>query len=205
MKTPRNIKRYYEILKNTYEMKNYKFFDKGKYNLNLFGIRNENRKPYKFDDKIGIYFKDDLDRKHIYLFNATTDPSKYWLKKPMNNSGTAILIEGQHLSAFKLGYHKGEYEALVQNKNLTVYRDENKDKKLNFKSPETGQFGINMHRAMKNKIISFIGKFSAGCQVLQSPFDFIFLLSIVRKSVDLYGNSISYTLFLERDINYKIV
>ena len=44
--------------------------------------------------------------------------------------------------------------------------------------PELG--GFNFHRALENSIAKTIGKFSAGCQVVQVPEDFNYIISLVK-------------------------
>ncbi len=62
---------------------------------------------------------------------CTTDPGYHYLQKPMVSRGTAILKEGQHRGSHRLGTHKG-YQALTQRIPLPVYRDNTKDKELDF-------------------------------------------------------------------------
>jgi len=73
--------------------------------------------------------------------------------------------------------------ALCQRKNVVVYRDGDKD---NFSEEtavtETGLFGINIHRANPSAISSIIDKWSAGCQVLNSPTDFNYLIKRCEES-----------------------
>ena len=65
--------------------------------------------------------------------------------------GTAVLVPGQHRRCYKLGRHQGKYEALVQAEVLQVYRDNNKDTKVDAGGPiDSGWHGINIHRASSN-------------------------------------------------------
>lgn len=180
--------------------KRYKVFndDRG-YDLNIFGIRANDQLSGLFNDLVGV----------MYLFNgvwnsfcfpATTDPGVYWRKNPMNVDGTAILVPGQYRGAYKLGEHKG-YPALQQQKSLKVYRDSNKDDVLDMdpNSIEEGMYSINIHRASQVNPSTQVGKWSAGCQVIQDPLQFEFLISLVRKSSEIYGNSFTYTLLTQDD------
>ena len=93
------------------------------------------------------------------------------------------------------------HEALCQRGGkLKVWRDNNRDKILDH-DPETvdeGWFGINIHRS-KNGEASYVGSYSAGCQVFKNSTDFKLFMNTVKRSRDLYGNNFSYTLLQEKD------
>jgi len=102
---------------------------------------------------------------------------------------------GQYVDAYQLGLHKGQYEALVQRKPVTVYRDNDKDETAEEQGKEdTGLFGINIHRANPNAISSLIEKWSAGCQVLNDPKDFATLIATCKASGK---KTFTYTLLRE--------
>lgn len=189
-------------LKDVYDKKGYAFFTNGDYNLNIFGIRTYPGTVNKFDDVIGLAYKVN-DNWVTKAYAATTDPGLYWLNNLMNTNGTAILKEGQYRGGWKVGYHKGQYKALVQNKPVTVYRDRNKDNKHDFNEDtlETGLFGINIHRATANagQTSTQVDKWSAGCQVIAAANDFTAFMSIIDKAAAKYGSVFTYTLFNERD------
>ncbi len=190
-----------EILKNVYESKGYSFYDDSKpFNVNIFGIRKE-VDTNKFDDYLGISFRDGDLEEVLYLFNATTDPGRYWLNHPMNTKGTAIVVPGQYKGLWAIGKHQGRYIALVQKGKIKVYRDNDRDNEhdMEVSSIEEGRFGINCHKSNPYKESYYIDKWSAGCQVLKKAGDLDILLNVVIKSSDLYGNSFTYTLFDEKD------
>lgn len=198
--TPVIVKGFFDVFKK----KGYAFFTKGDYNLNIIGIRAYPGVVNKFDDLICLVYK----VKDVWTcksYPATTDPGLYYLNNPMNVSGTAILQEGQHRGAFKLGMHKNQYQAVVQYKNLPVYRDNNKDSKHDFneKTIEKGMFGINIHRATATPggESTQIDKWSAGCQVIASYNNFKEFMEIINKSAKLYGDIFTYTLINEKDFN----
>jgi hypothetical protein len=156
----------------------------------IVGIRSKADSPNKFDDLIGLIEKD-----NITWFTGTTNPGIHWLKNLLNPKGAALLKPNQYLDTWKLDLHQGKYEALCQRKPVTVYRDSNKN---NFSEEtavvDTGLFGINIHRANPSVISSIIDKWSAGCQVLNNPLDFNFLIKRCKES----GlKDFSYTLFKE--------
>jgi len=188
----------YDALKRVIEEKGYVWFSGSKpFDLNIVGIRNLNA-VNAFDDTICVAYLDIEKRKRIIHFPATTDPGLFYLKNPMNASGTAILKEGQYRGAYRLGKHKG-YTALVQIKPVSVYRDVNKDGKYDFNGKiDTGLFGIDIHRALEFDIAKTVDKFSAGCQVIQSPDDFAYLIALVKRQKQFLGTDIvTYTLILE--------
>ena len=118
------------------------------YELNIVGVRTDNWTPNSFDDFIFVFYKDDKGNWQGSKNPATTDPGTYWLKNPMNVNGTAILKAGQYINSHKIGYHKGQYKALVQSKPLTVFRDYDRNAILDFNNgkEQTGLFGINIQR-----------------------------------------------------------
>lgn len=181
--------------------KGYAFFDQNKpYNVNIIGIRSKNTVANSFDDTLCLVYRDESLSPQIFTFSVTTDPGLYWLKNPTNVNGTAILVPGQYKGSHQIGLHKGQYEALVQKAPVKVWRDANKDGKLDFSGPQhQGIFGINIHRSNPVSESLTVEKWSAGCTVFQKVADFHFFMSICNKSKGLYGNSFTYTLLEESD------
>lgn len=190
----------YEHVKEVYEKMGYDFYDKNDYNVNVFGIRSDNNIPNKFDDFVCIAYKQNGLGK-VKVYDATTDPGLYWLKEPMNVNGTAIMVPGQYKRVYRVGLHKGQYEALTQNGEFVVWRDNNKDSVLDFsgKTYKGSNYGINIHRATPNKGMKSVqvDKWSAGCQVIAAKNDFDEFMSIIKKAKDIWGNKFTYTLFTE--------
>ncbi|MFR4364589.1 MAG: hypothetical protein ACLT2W_00430 [Intestinibacter bartlettii] len=182
--------------------KGYAYFNKGKYNLNIIGIRNAgNNVTNKFDDVIVVEYIDMYGIKSRNIFAATTDPGITSMTKPVNYKGCAILVPGQYRSAWKLGYHKGKYEAIVQYKPVKVYRDNNKNAVYDFnpKTIEEGTFGINIHKAGKHS--TQVDNWSAGCQVLANKEDFDTLMKLAHRQISQgYGKLFTYTLINEEDL-----
>lgn len=191
---------------NALKSKNYEIFetDTSPYNLNIIGIRNNNRIPNSFDDRIVVMWK----YKGQWNFNqyqATTDPGLYYLNHPISPLGTAILKEGQYLHCYCLGLHQGKYKALVQFMPITVIRDFNRDNYLDLTSgrEETGIFGINIHRAnLTGKTIN-VNQWSAGCQVFADSSEFNNFISLCEKAQKYWGKTFSYTLINTSDLNDK--
>lgn len=184
--------------------KGYTFFDGNKQlNVNLIGVRRDNPGTNEFDDFLVMIYRDKKLKEVCVVFPVTTDPGEYWLENPMNPKGTAVLVPGQYRGTWQLGKHQNNYEALVQRKEVKVWRDNNKDKVIDYKSFHTiseGYFGINIHRSNPYDKSYLVNKWSAGCQVFQSVDDFDEFMKICKKSANLYGNSFTYTLLTEQEI-----
>lgn len=191
----------YHLVKSVYQNKEYDFFEDGQYNLNIFGVRTENKTADFFDDFIGVCYKNANDEKICQVFKATTDAGTYWLKNPENKKGTALLVPNQYKSAYKLGMHRGQYRALVQDKPVKVYRDNNKNTILDFNecTIEEGIFGINIHRSNPLTYSRNVYKWSAGCQVFQDIVEYDLFIHLCKTAKTKYGNSFTYTLFTEND------
>ena len=182
--------------------KDYVYFNKGKYNLNIIGVRRADTKvTNQFDDYIVVEYIDMYGIKTREVFAATTDPGLSSITNPISSKGCAILAPGQYRSCWKLGYHKGKYEAIVQYKPVKVYRDNNKDKVYDFdsKTIEEGIFGINIHKAGDNSTI--VNGWSAGCQVLARRKDFDKLMKLAHYQISQgHGKLFTYTLINEEDL-----
>lgn len=181
--------------------KNYQVFARP-YELNIIGIRADSTAANRFDDEIHVFFKNSRGQWIHYVFAATTDPGTYWLKSPMHPQGTAILQQGQYRDAYQIGLHKGKYYALVQRRPVTVLRDYNRNAILDFYNgrPDTGLFGINIHRASVQGITKTVDIHSAGCQVLADIRHFNLLMQLAEKHLQLYGNQFTYTLIDKRAV-----
>lgn len=191
--TPKEIGR----LISTMKSKNYKINTRP-YELNIVGKRNKTTVPNKFDDTLNVFYKNDTGQWVGYSAPATTDPGTYFLNKPLSTLGAAILKEGQYVDSYGLGPHRQKYEAMVQKKPVSVYRDYNRDAILDFNNgrEETGLFGINIHKAGAESDV--VNNWSAGCQVFQKAADFEEFMNLARKHKNLYGNTFTYTLIDNR-------
>ena len=188
--------------------KKYRVFDTpaAGWNLNIVGIRTRNPVPEKFDDTLAV-FHHYMENWDISYYPITTDPSLHYLTNPMNEKGTAILKEGQYRSAYKIDIHrrfkKGGHKALCQKlKCVTVYRDLNRDARLNIMpaTEETGMFGINIHKGPKRGEWDPANTaFSAGCQVFADDRYFYEFMQKCEFAKQTFGNSFTYTLLNEND------
>lgn len=189
----------YKQLKALFKKLNYAFFDNGDFNLNIIGIRTKDTAANTFNDWLLVAFKH-AGQEFVLHFPATTDPGIYYRKNPINVDGTGWVVPDQYRGLWQLGRHQGRYPALVQRGLVSVYRDDNRNGKLDESKVEQGYFGINLHRALENAIATKVGKFSAGCQVLQDDKDLKLLLALCEKAQTIYGDNFTYTLLNEEQL-----
>ena len=170
----------------------------------LINIRTDVTECNSFDDYTVLYCNGVFG----YMSQCTCDPGLSPLKKPVNVNGTAIVMNGFYKGLWKIGYHKGQYKALVQNKPVIVFRDSDKDNILDYNFImnndervknakfekgiaklviedreyiiEKGMFGINWHRAAVDREIEKVNGWSAGCCVVKNAVDFDRQLSIIE-------------------------
>ena len=200
-----------EQIQETVEGMGYKYFhdnsNKG-YDVNIIGIRNSETKgrvTNAFDDILTIAYKVDGEWQY-HEFQCTTDPGTAYMNNPIVESkGTAILKPGQYRGSHKLRLHQGKYLALGQKKNVTVYRDNDRDNNydLDESKTDTGLFGINIHRATARKggKSTRVDKWSAGCQAIADNDDWHEFLDICQAAREIHGNTFSYTLIESKDIS----
>tara|TARA_R100000315_G_C5234052_1_gene145195 strand:- start:745 stop:1350 length:606 start_codon:yes stop_codon:yes gene_type:complete len=195
-----------EKIKEVLESKGYKYFENGDYNVNIVGVRNSKtgtKVTNRFDDTITVSYKENGEWQY-HEYNCTTDPGDDWVDNPMLEKGVAILKPGQYRGSHKLRLHQGKYLALGQTKDVTVYRDANKDGNYDFDEStcDTGMFGINIHRAtaLEGKTSTYVDKWSAGCQVIASNDDWHAFLNICQTARETWSNSFTYTLIESKDI-----
>lgn len=163
------------------------------FNLNIVGWRNKFGKADTFCDMLSVYWQVSghwLCRH----YPITSRPGVPSLLSPKNPKGTAILVPGQYIGAYKLGLHKGKYRALVQADIVHVYRDRTLDPRFDeaLTTIEKGMFGINIHKA--GVASRFVGVSSEGCQVFQNSDDFEEFLNICDAAKEVWGNKFTYTL-----------
>lgn len=148
--------------------------------VHIVGIRNKADKADSFDDL--LYFIDTSVKQAVF-FSCTTNAGQHWLQNFMNSKGCAVLEGGQYVNAYTIGKHKGMFEALVQVRPVIVKRDADKDAKAgNSGTLESGLFGINIHQASQTITSTVIGKWSAGCQVLNNPKQFAELMNLCKRT-----------------------
>lgn len=160
--------------------------------LNYNGMTSNNQ----FNDACVICYKD--NGKYLKLVcEFTTVPGLPVLQdySKYNNNGATILQTGNY-NSYTIGYHKGEYKAVVENGNVNIYVDNTKDSKFNYINSTSGNFGINIHKS-GNPQSDYVNNWSAGCQVFKRLSDFNKLMSILS---DKNPSKITYTLVIEDDL-----
>ena len=174
------------------------------FNLNIVGIRADNPTVNKFNDVVVVFWKYE-GYWNIFQTQITTLAGSNFLINPMNDKGCAILVPDQYRGAYKLDLHRGKYLGLCQRKDVAVYRDNNKDFIYDYESSpiDTGMFGINFHRASAYEEVENVSRNSAGCQVVQDPNDYEFLINLFKQSQKQWGEWFTYSLIKESD--YKQV
>lgn len=148
----------------------------------LVGVRSLADAPDSFDDD--IYVISEIGKGLFFRTSCTTNPGVYWLKSFMNPKGTAVLKPDQYINTYEIGKHKGMYVALVQCRPVTVYRDNNKNNKADEigMKEDTGYFGINIHKANSSVTSKIINQWSAGCQVVNDPIDYAFIIDSCKQA-----------------------
>ena len=188
--------------------KGYDFFEKGDYNLNIIGVRNDSGDASKFDDAMVLIYKE-ADTWVCDMYPVTTEPGTSILKNPIKevrHKGTAILVPDQYKSTYRVGWHGSKnngHMALVQRGGkVRVWRDNNRDTTPDYHGEEEhGWFGINIHKHRGSSARVNTGGVSAGCQVFQSTKDFHEFMDTCDMASDKWGNSFTYTLIEQRDLS----
>jgi hypothetical protein len=186
------------------------------YNLNIVGIRSDNRDQSgdAFDDWITCTYREPGGAWVTDWWQATTDPGLQSLRHPemYNAEGTAIMVPGQYPAAYILGLHRGKYEALVQRGpgQVRYTRDANRDGILDLNQVESGHIGLNIHRAGNDSAhisgVSNSGKpwaWSAGCQVFKRHVDFesfIHLCHLQTQTHPGWAKTFTYTLIEDKHL-----
>jgi hypothetical protein len=161
--------------------------------LNIVGWRFKPFKPDTFSDILAVYWSEDNTWRGK-SWPITTYPGVPWLLNPMSKYGCAILVPGGYEDTYVIDLFKGRYPALIQARNVKVYRDNNLDSVVDEK-PDTiqeGIFGIDIHKAgFWSRVV---GRSSAGCQVFQKAEDFDSFMVLCQASKLKFGNRFTYTL-----------
>lgn len=158
---------------------------------NLVGIRNRLSTKKKFVNRFTdvVFLMSPQREKKVKYFPATTVPGPFYLINPFRNyyiatgskdvvnpKGLAIVQPGVY--KFKIGKHRGQYEALLQSENIKLQRfqpiDDPAKATFDTYSPgkeENGKYGINIHRGLRSGDTPTIDSYSAGCIVLKNSSD----------------------------------
>ena len=185
------------------------------YRVNIVAIRTAvkdlGRITNQFDDKLWLFFKDNQNQWILYDdYKVTTTPgfAPRQTKLPLgpNNQGTAMLVYGQFIDKWKIGYHQNrtgknggkvdkhgniapEHKALVQavtshirnNPSATGYN------KPGEKVPTTAPIGINIHHAAEKGISPAVYNWSEGCCVFASKNQHVEFMQFCEQQVSKTG------------------
>ena len=193
----------FSSLFNLYQKFNYPFYDSGRFNVNFGAFRDDSETTDQFNDIIFLTFIDDFGRPNVLTIKGTTKPGEHWLGDKMGNAkGTFVLSEGYYRNCFKEGLHRGKYQCLIQSKMgiFKGYRDNNKNGIIDYSGVLHDDVrGLNFHTTsfLNNK--DKVGAYSAGCQVAQDDKDFLMMLPVILKSMEIYGGTVSFALFNKKD------
>lgn len=115
-----------------------------------------------------------FDEKKYLLacMKCTTKAGHYWIMNPITYggiTGTAVLKEELYknthkvVNTYRFGFLDKE---LIQIKPVYIYRDGNKDDKINRDKLQYGYYGINVHTS---GLTTIIDRWSAGCLTIYKP------------------------------------
>ena len=192
-----------DAVKAVFKAKGYSFFenDSKNYNLNIFGVRSSDMTPNLFNDCVCLAWKFNGEW-NLKIYDATTDPGLYYLEQPMNVNGTAIMHPGQYSKCYEVGLHKG-YTALRQVKPMKYYRDSDRDKAFDLNESKIyEEIGFtDIHHASQTGKSTNVDNWSAGCQVIADIKNWNEFIGLCQESVKIFGNSFTYTLINEKDLD----
>lgn len=165
---------------------------KGLYDLNIIACRNTVERPDTFQDTIHIVYWNQKWIEHV--FPCTTHAGLYYLQNPQRRSGCAILKHDyQYRSSFTIGMRSSGYKCLVPCKDIPVWRDSNLDDVIDYGGRDYDSAGIQIHRANASDNSVKIGRYSAGCVVIQTGFNTF--MSLCEKQVsNNIGNKFTLTI-----------
>lgn len=130
---------------------------RGRYNLNLFGIRDPSRRRGERDDAIGCLY-DDGDRVRLRIYRGSTDPGE---------QGIGILAPGFYRGLWSAGpsdLHRGKYRAFCQRGACRIFLDRNGDGVLDDTGPTVAGAGYNLHHDYDEDQLVHS---TLGCQVVR--------------------------------------
>lgn len=167
------------------------------YDLNLIALRSVPGTLDAFDDWIGCVYVDEKRVRHAEWWKCTTDPGKPSILTPKRSDGTAVIQSGQHRGAFKFGLHHGDYECLVPAQAIPVWRDGNRNDRIEYGPPsiDSTSSTTQIHRANAARESTVVGAWSEGCIVIADPADFARLMELAKLQ-EANGNGNTFTLTL---------
>lgn len=178
------------------------------YSVNLGGVRTEDNESNTFNDWLYAFCYLPDGGLNFVVIPATTDPGLYYRINPMNRKGTAIIKhDEQYRGVYQLQDpkvnpefrgHKGK-KAFRQIKPMTYWRDNNRDKYLDFEGE--------LHTEIAHTNIHYMGtlghnvnKWSAGCPgSTEDNMNLLYGVADLQIKHGL-GDKFSFSLFSEKSI-----
>jgi len=178
-------------LKSIFKEKGYVFFENGEMNLNIIHIRMKEVFDNTYSDiSLLVYL---INNKWVIkqFPSSTMAGWHYESGKDMNPKGVGVVVEGQYRASWQFVNsnvlaHKSPH--LSQRKPIAVYRDRDKDHKLDRVNIEWSLGGFNTHKGGRKKVDNW----SAGCTVIRGDVQKEFFIDIAKAAVK-YGNTFSQT------------
>ena len=191
-----------DIIKRVFNKKKYVFFENGDYNLNIIGIRTNDKFTNTYSDYFLLVYKFNGNW-NIDVYTGSTKAGNYWVKDKMLPKGVFVLKPGQYLSTWEFvdSYtqsHGCPHLNQIKGKCLVGWRDSDKDGQIDKLNEQLLCDSINIHCASSNKNV--VGNWSAGCQVIpRYGGQYGRFINTIKVSAKYYGDKFSYTLLEEND------
>ena len=187
-----------KILTKIQEKYGFMVFDDGPYDLNIIAVRNLENNANQYDDKLHVCYLSEDGHWREDIFQVSTDPGRYWLEKEDYKACAVYAHPQQARGAYKVGMHRGKYEALVQWRPVLYWRDENKDEKADYGGEVfKDTIGLNIHRSSIHDSDE-INKYSAGCIVFSKMAEWEAFMELVHKQKRIMGfHTFTFTLIAE--------
>ena len=186
------------ILTKIEEEYGFKVFDDGPYDLNIIGVRNMENNANQYDDKLHVCYLSEDGKWREDIFQVSTDPGRYWFEKEDYKACAVYAHPQQARGAYKLGKHRGKYEALVQWRPVLFWRDGNKDEKADYEGvAHKDVIGLNIHRSSIHDSDE-VDRYSAGCIVFSKMNEWKAFMELVHKQKETMGfHTFTFTLIAE--------
>lgn len=180
-----------EKIKEIFKEKGYSFFENGEMNLNIIHIRTKEIFDNSYSDISLLVYK--LNNKWVIKeYPSSTMAGWYYESgKNMNPKGVGVVVEGQYKSSWRFinSYtqsHKSPH--LNQSKPIKVYRDKDKDHKLDRVNIEIALDSFNTHKGGRKRVDNW----SAGCTVIRGDVQLDFFQTIAKSAIK-YGDTFTQT------------
>lgn len=106
-----------DVIKEIFRRKSYNYDEK----LNIIGIRRDVAEAEEFQDYIVLIYEGVMG-----IYEATTNPAKYWLLNPEHTQDVMVLKAGHYKNAWSIT-KRGDYDILSQIKPVDIWRNKEGD------------------------------------------------------------------------------